>query len=115
MEQRRNIEITVFGALVSAQIALVALMASNSDKSASHVIARYAAIVGLILFATYLGMIAAIEVRNRSDRQAYAQWETGRSTSESAWETARRSWAAWPVAGAALLTATLVWTAINLP
>ncbi len=114
MEQRRNIEITVFGALVTGQIALTALAASSAGKPASHVISRFAAIVGITLFATYTAMIIAIEVRNRADRQAYQRWEVNRATKETLWESLRRSWAAWPILGAAVITAALVWTTSGL-
>jgi hypothetical protein len=112
MEQRRNIEITIFGALVTAQITLVALVASNAGKPASHVVSRFAGIVGVTLFATYVAIIIAIEVRNRADRHAYARWEVNRATEESLWESFRRSWAAWPAVGAAVITAALVWATV---
>lgn len=114
MEQRRNIEITVFGALVTAQIALIALAASNSSKTTSHVVSQFVAIVSITLFATYASMIVALELRNRADRWAYEHWELNRTNPESFWETCRRSWAAWPTVGAAVITAATVWAAIEL-
>jgi hypothetical protein len=114
MEQRRNIEITVFGALVTAQIALIALAASNADKTTAHVVSQFVAITGITLFAIYASMIMALEVRNRADRWAYEHWELNRMYPESFWETCRRSWAAWPTVGAAVITAAMVWAAIGL-
>jgi hypothetical protein len=114
MEQRRNIEIAVFGALVTAQIALITLDASNSGKATSHVISQFVAIVGITLFVTYASMILALEIRNRADRWSYEHWELNRTDPESIWETFRRSWAAWPTVGAAVITAATVWAAIGL-
>jgi hypothetical protein len=114
MEQRRNIEISVFGALITAQIALIALAASNAEKSTSHVVSWFVAITGVTLFATYTAMIAALEARNRADRWAYEHWELHRADPESFWETCRRAWAAWPIVGGAVITGALVWGAIEL-
>jgi heme/copper-type cytochrome/quinol oxidase subunit 2 len=112
MEQRRNIEITVFGALVTGEIALVALAATNAGKPSSPAVSTFAATVGITLFIVYTAMIIAIETRNRADRHAYARWEMGRTTEEPLWETIRRAWAAWPIAAAFVITLAAAWTTI---
>jgi hypothetical protein len=114
MEQRRNVEITLFGALVTSQIALMALAASQAQKTSAHVTARFSGVVGIVLLLTYLAMCLRIEVLNRIDRAIYAKWETGSSIQEGNRAFILRSWAAWPMVPAVIITGVLVWSTMSL-
>lgn len=114
MDQRRTVEITLFAALVTSQIALMALAASQVQKSSAHVTARFSGLVGLVLFMTYAAMVLPIEFLNRGDRAVYAAWESGTTAEMSSREFMSRSWAAWPVPSSALITVVLVWSTVLL-
>jgi len=119
MEQRRNSEIPLFGALTTAQIALVALAASQSGKDSAHPTARFCGLAAIVLFVTYAAVVVMIEIQNRRNRRVYGKYETqvrGEKDFElyGFWKSAVMSWAAWPVVAAAVITVLLVWTTADL-
>ncbi len=114
MEQRRNVEITLFGALITAQIALVALAASQVSRKSAHPTARFCGAAGIILFAVYVATVTMIEVQNKKNRDVYAPYEAGDNYESYGFcRNVVRSWAAWPVAAALPITALLVWTMVD--
>ena len=115
MESRRTIEMTFFAATVTAQLALVALAASQVGKPSDHVVARFSGLTGIVLTLTYVALVLAAEVNNSRDRAKYREYEVKSGDRRDSWvQTLRRSWAGWPVISSLAIGVLLVWTTIDL-
>jgi hypothetical protein len=114
MEQRRTIEIGLFGALTSFQIALAALAVGQSGKPTVRAASWFAGVSSGVLWLAYLLIVLRIEQLNRQDRMLYSRYETpGAALTHPSWDV-RRSWAAWPIVPATVIQAALVLVLLSL-
>lgn len=105
MEQRRTVEIGLFGVLTSFFIALAALAVGQSGKPPMDATVRFAEASSILLVLLYIAVVIKIERLNRRDRRIYGPIEealfgsneTPHPLDESKLQVVRRGWAAWPI------------------
>lgn len=115
MEQRRTVEIGLFGALTSFQIALAALALGQAGKATQGRAAWFAAASPVMLWLLYAAMTVTIEILNRNNRHGYLSYEAPSAPPPNVWDDVKRSWAAWPIVAAFVDEIFLLVLVLTLP
>ncbi|MEX2255750.1 MAG: hypothetical protein WEC34_09955 [Acidimicrobiia bacterium] len=108
MEQRRTIEISLFGALTSFQIALAALALGRSDTKSAEPTYWFVAVTSVVLLVLYVLVVVKIEILNADSRKHWLEIERPGIRPRTGMAQVRTMWAAWPVGPAIFIGVALL-------